>query len=244
MPEQRRRTARAPLPRARAKRAALPASARRRAIYDDEKEARRAELLAAARALFVENDGRLATVIEVAERAGVAKGTVYLYFQTKEEIYVAQYEELMTALLARMRDACARGGADVRARVVDAICGFVAEQPDLLRLGGLMNGVLEQNVSAEFVEEYKTRLGVALIATATAITEALAPLSFEDATQLFLRSYAITLGLWQQADLPRVVRSLLARRADLAFYEIDFARELRSALTLLWRAAPEDRRAT
>lgn len=217
---------------------------RKRAIYDDEKEARRGELLAAARALFVANDGRLATVIEVAERAGVAKGTVYLYFQTKEEIYVAQYEELMTALLARMRDACTRGGADVRAHVVDAICEFVAQQPDLLRLGGLMNGVLEQNVSAEFVEAYKTRLGEALIATATAITDALAPLSFDDATRLFLRSYAVTLGLWQQADLPRVVRELLVRRPDLGFYRIDFPGELRSALTLLWRAAPEDRRAT
>jgi AcrR family transcriptional regulator len=210
-------------------------TARKRAIYDDEKEARRGQLLAAARQLFLERNGRLATVTEVANRAGVAKGTVYLYFQTKEELYVTHYEELMTALLERLPAVCAQEKRDVRARIVDAICDFVEVQPDFLRLGSLMNGVLEQNLSDDFIEAYKSRLGGALIATATELSLALAPLSFADAAQLFLRSYAISVGLWQQADLPGVVRKLLKRRPDLGFYQIDFAGELRSALTLLWQ---------
>lgn len=221
----------------RAARAAPRATPRRRAIYDEEKEARRGELLAAARQLFLEHDGRLATVTEVAERAGVAKGTVYLYFQTKEELYVTHYEELMTALLARLRDVCADASRDVRAGVVDAICAFVDEQPDFLRLGSLMNGVLEQNLSDEFIEAYKSRLGEALLATAAALVQALAPLSPDEASRLFLRSYALALGLWQQADLPRVVRRLIARRPDLGFYVIDFPSELRRALTLVWQSA-------
>jgi TetR/AcrR family transcriptional regulator len=214
-----------------------PAATRKRAIYDDEKEARRGEMLAAARRLFLEHDGRLATVDEVADRAGVAKGTVYLYFKTKEELYVAQYEDLMVALLARMREVCASGrrADDVRAGIVDAICAFVEARPELLRLGSLMNAVLEQNVSDEFVEGYKSRLGAALIATADALVEALKPLSMAEATQLVLRTYAISVGLWQQADLPAVVRRLLERRPDLGFYEIEFAAELRGALELLWQ---------
>lgn len=226
-------------------RVATRATPRRRAIYDEDKEARRGDLLAAARQLFLKNDGRLATVTEVAARAGVAKGTVYLYFQTKEELYVTRYEELMTELLRRLCTVCADRQRDVRARIVDAICGFVDEQPDFLRLASLMNGVLEQNLSDEFIEAYKSRLGEALIATAHAITEALAPLSLDEATRLFLRSYALAVGLWQQADLPRIVRRLLARRPDLGFYAIDFPSELRSALTLVWqRPAPARSRAT
>lgn len=212
---------------------------RRRAIYDDEKDARRGELLAAARDLFLQRDGRLATVTEVADRAGVAKGTVYLYFRTKEELYVAQYEELMTALLARMREVSASRKSDeeIRAGTVAAICDFVAAHPELLRLGSLMNAVLEQNVGDEFIEGYKSRLGSDLIATANALVEGLS-LSLEEATQLVLRTYAMAVGLWQQADLPEVVRKLLKRRPDLGFYEIQFAAELRSALELLWRRPP------
>lgn len=211
-----------------------------RAIYDDEKEARRGELLAAARALFLERDGRLATVTEVAHRAGVAKGTVYLYFATKEELYVAHFEERMTALLARVRAECAAPGTGIRARIVGAICDFIEAHPELLRLGSLMNGVLERNASDEFVEGYKSRLGEALVATASDLATALAPLTVADAAQLLLRSYAMALGLWQQADLPLVVRRLVDRRPDLAFYRIDFAAELRGALALLWQepAAP------
>lgn len=218
-------------------RVAVRTAPRRRAIYDEDKEARRGELLAAARELFLEHDGRLATVTEVAERAGVAKGTVYLYFQTKEELYVSHYEELMTTLLARLRAACADATRDVRAGIVDAICSFVDEQPDFLRLGSLMNGVLEQNLSDEFIEGYKSRLGEALIATTAALVQALPPLQPDQASRLFLRSYALTLGLWQQADLPGVVRRLIARRPDLGFYVIDFPSELRRALDLVWRSA-------
>jgi AcrR family transcriptional regulator len=57
------------------------------------KEARPAEILAAARAVFLENGFALAKVEEIARRAGVSKGTVYLYFPTKE----ALFEEMVRA---------------------------------------------------------------------------------------------------------------------------------------------------
>ena len=150
---------------------------------------------------------------------------------------MTHYEELMTALLDRLRDVCADASRDVRAGIVDAICAYVDEQPDFLRLGSLMNGVLEQNLSDEFIEAYKSRLGEALIATTGALVQTLPPLSPDEASRLFLRSYALALGLWQQADLPRVVRRLIERRPDLGFYVIDFPSELRRALTLVWQSA-------
>ncbi len=57
------------------------------------KEARPAEILAAARAVFVENGFATAKVEEIARRAGVSKGTVYLYYPTKE----ALFEEMVRA---------------------------------------------------------------------------------------------------------------------------------------------------
>lgn len=57
------------------------------------KDARPAEILAAARAVFLVNGFALAKVEEIARRAGVSKGTVYLYFPTKE----ALFEEMVRA---------------------------------------------------------------------------------------------------------------------------------------------------
>jgi AcrR family transcriptional regulator len=48
-----------------------------------------AGILAAARKVFGRKGFASATVDEIAEAAGVAKGTVYLYFKSKREIYLA-----------------------------------------------------------------------------------------------------------------------------------------------------------
>lgn len=53
------------------------------------KEARPQELLAAALALFVEKGFAATRTEEVAQRAGVSKGTLFLYFPSKEDLFKA-----------------------------------------------------------------------------------------------------------------------------------------------------------
>ena len=57
------------------------------------KEARPGELLDAALALFVEKGFAATRVEEVAARAGVSKGTLFLYFPSKEELFKAVVRE-------------------------------------------------------------------------------------------------------------------------------------------------------
>ena len=57
------------------------------------KEARPGELLDAALDLFVEKGFSATRVEEVATRAGVSKGTLFLYFQSKEELFKAVVRE-------------------------------------------------------------------------------------------------------------------------------------------------------
>jgi len=57
------------------------------------KEARPGELLAAALELFVEKGYAATRAEEVAHRAGVSKGTLFLYFASKEELFKAVVRE-------------------------------------------------------------------------------------------------------------------------------------------------------
>ena len=61
----------------------------RPATHSRRKDARPAELLAAALDLFVEKGYAATRVDEVARRAGVSKGTLFLYFSSKEELFKA-----------------------------------------------------------------------------------------------------------------------------------------------------------
>lgn len=63
------------------------------AKHERRKDARPGELLQAALDLFVEKGFAATRVDEVAHRAGVSKGTLFLYFASKEELFKAVVRE-------------------------------------------------------------------------------------------------------------------------------------------------------
>lgn len=65
------------------------------------KEARPAEIVAAALDVFVERGFAATKLEEVARRAGVTKGTVYLYFDSKETLFKAVVRETIVPIFAR-----------------------------------------------------------------------------------------------------------------------------------------------
>lgn len=71
-----------------------------RAKRERRKEARPGELLAAALGLFVEKGYAATRVEEVAQRAGVSKGTLFLYFSSKEELFKAVVRENISGRFA------------------------------------------------------------------------------------------------------------------------------------------------
>ena len=74
---------------------AAPTSQRQR-----RKDARPLELLDAALELFVEKGFAAARAEEVAQRAGVSKGTLYLYYPSKEELFKAVIVRNLTSRIA------------------------------------------------------------------------------------------------------------------------------------------------
>ena len=65
------------------------------------KEARPGELIEAALDVFVERGYAGARLDDIAQRAGVTKGTVYLYFKDKEELFEAVVRATLGSLLTR-----------------------------------------------------------------------------------------------------------------------------------------------
>lgn len=72
------------------------------------KEARPEEITAAALELFSERGYAATRLEDVAARAGVSKGTLYLYFANKEELFKAVLREGFISPLAEMRDTVQR----------------------------------------------------------------------------------------------------------------------------------------
>ena len=65
---------------------------------------KRKRILAAAVILFGQKGFHEARIAEIAARAGVAEGTVYLYFRNKEDLLAAIFDDTMDEVLARGRE--------------------------------------------------------------------------------------------------------------------------------------------
>src|ERR1700690_2135267 len=83
------------------------------------KEERAPEILDAALACFSERGFAATRMEDIARRAGISKGTIYLYFESKEAVFKALAQRLVGSRMA-----------DIGVLVQD----FSGPTPDLLRL--------------------------------------------------------------------------------------------------------------
>jgi AcrR family transcriptional regulator len=96
----------------------------------------RAKLIAAAEQVFAELGYHEASIVKLTEAAGVAQGTFYLYFQSKQQIFDELVEDLNRRVRHAMSEASARGGNRIESERLgfQAFFRFTAEHPALYRI--------------------------------------------------------------------------------------------------------------
>ncbi|MFC3674540.1 TetR/AcrR family transcriptional regulator [Ferrovibrio xuzhouensis] len=100
------------------------------------KAVRRDGILQAARAVFARDGLDGATLRAIAAEAGMAVGTVYLYFPTKEALYAEMLAGSLADLQKALRDAVARTRPeDQLLAAALGFYGFYRDRPDDLYLG-------------------------------------------------------------------------------------------------------------
>ena len=117
----------------------MPAA--KRLSREEAKERTREKLLSAGRKVFAARGLEGTQIRDVIGEAGLAIGTFYLHFKSKEELFVAIVEESAARLRERSRAARRGTGAEdspaVEQRVENAcraFCEFVVEERDFFRV--------------------------------------------------------------------------------------------------------------
>ncbi|MFB1482344.1 TetR family transcriptional regulator [Corallococcus sp. RDP092CA] len=205
-----------------------------RARRDEDKEARRRALLAAARALFEATSFAEVKMADVAARSGLAKGTVFLYFPTKEALFLALLDDLLTAWFAKLNRRLAEGGAWTGPQLARAVAASLEGEETFTRLLALAQTVLEQNVTVAQARAFKERVLVAMDTTSALLQARLPFLTPEAAGQLIRHVHALVTGLRQMADIAPVAREVLTL-PHMAPLRVDFTAELTAAITTLLR---------
>lgn len=206
---------------------------RQRAIAEDEKLAKRQSILDAAQKLYLQNSRELPSVSRIAEASGLAKGTVYLYFRTKEEIFLALLDEQFHSLLQSIMtlfDAPQTSTGALIDTFLETYVAFVRDEPGFLRLAAMANSVIEQNLDATIALDFKSRLIDKLLEIGQQLEFRAPQLRKGEGATVLLRVYALTIGLWQMLDWPDNVKPLLDQYEKFKVLRPDFFEELPVAL--------------
>jgi TetR/AcrR family fatty acid metabolism transcriptional regulator len=113
---------------------------------------KRERILDAAVKVFAAEGFYGAKVSQIADAAGVADGTIYLYFKSKDELLISLFEDRMDRVLDTLRKALASGGSalDRLRRIMELHLELIEANPEM---GEVITVELRQ--SAKFVREYQ-----------------------------------------------------------------------------------------
>ncbi len=194
---------------------------KQRARTTGDKQQRREHILSTALQIWETHTFASFTMAEVAAESGLAKGTLYLYFETKEELLLA----LLDGLLERWFDELDTGLAEDSTWDVDRtaalLCAALDHQHALTRLLPIAASILEHNISLPIARAYKAHLLQRSTQSATLIEQRLPFLAPGDGLWLLLQVYALVVGLGQMADPAPIVRQVL-QEAQMAPLRVDF----------------------
>ncbi len=117
-----------------------------------EKVHRKDEILNAAEKVFFEKGLALATMDEIAEKAELSKGTLYLYYKSKEDLYMAIICRGHQILLKMFQEAASTGEPTIQLfqNIGQAYYAFYKRHHDYFRMFSFAeNTQLHSQVSAE-----------------------------------------------------------------------------------------------
>jgi AcrR family transcriptional regulator len=207
----------------------------RRATNLSAKEARSQQMLAATAELLEKWSYSDITMDRIAERAGVAKGTLYLYFRTKEALFLSLYEDRLGAWYAELQALANHGAGTVEpAAAAQVIASTLAARSTLIHLHGLLYSTLCHNIDLETTLAFRRRQHVKISALASALARRIETLSDSRSRRLLVLLEAVVGGLaWAAFPPPPLQRAF--DDPNLKDFQIQFEDELREILTALLR---------
>lgn len=211
-----------------------------RAHHAEQKEIRRQAILAAALERFSEHSLSEITIASIAREASLSKGSVYSYFATKEEVFLAllrgEIEDWSDTLRSMLTDYKSVQSVE---RVVADLVNTLRSQQTMLRLLSRLFIDIEENLSMDAVIDFKRWMLESTLKTGVLLERALGIAPLEDApagalgAQYMMRLSVLSVGLWPMAH-PRGSVAEVLNMPEFEALRVDFWEELSACLLAIF----------
>ena len=117
---------------------------------------RREEIIAACRKLFQSMSYKEITIKEIAEETSFTRPSIYNYFETKEEIFLALFQKEYESIVEELDLLCQGKEALSLDDLASALAQALDKRPMLLKLLSMNLYDMEENARLERLVEFKT----------------------------------------------------------------------------------------
>jgi AcrR family transcriptional regulator len=190
----------------------------KRCVFLEDKALRRSDILNAARRLAQRAGFDAFTMEGLAAEAKLAKGTLYLYFGTKEAVFFhLEQDQLFTWLAAAVAMLKGMRGADALA---NALVASIDAHPRVAEIFALISTRLENNVPDDDVLSFKLRLLGSIEELGQSLCTGLG-LPLSHAPDLCIGLHALLIGCYATAIVPGPMKRLVSQDARLTVFTPD-----------------------
>jgi AcrR family transcriptional regulator len=204
-----------------------------RALAVEDKEERKQELLDAVEKLYLKHPDRMPNVSEVADQAGLAKGTVYLYFPTKEDMLLELHQRHVTHYFTELMRVLSGPGPLTFNDVFVVTRNHLIRTPGYLPLSSHCFAMMERETPFESAVAFKVGVAHTLSIAGAALERHFPTLGEGGGVRVLLHSYGLIVGLWQLLH-PNERFEKALQRPELAILKRDYEHEIETALRALW----------
>lgn len=200
-------------------------SMEKRAVSDEQKEERRREILHIARKEFLNADFHNIKMADIARAAGIAKGTIFFYFKTKEELFltlarqeIESWHDHFDNLLRNQIDNKKNFSLNEFEILVRDSFG---KDGVLISLFAILDDTLENNIDIETAYKFKSFLLMRIFTTGNLIEQVIPFIKKGDGGKMLYYTFMLIVGIHTVTNPSPVVKNVL-KKPGMEILNINF----------------------
>ena len=172
-------------------------------------EKRREEIIHACEELYQTRSFREITLKEIGRITKFSRPTIYNYFHSKEEIFLALFKreyDRWNEALQNIRNSCA---ALSRAELADRIARSLQDRRQLLRLLCMNSYDMEENSRLELLRQFKESYGASMESIRSLLTKFCPEMSAQEKQDFIYTLYPFMFGIFPYAEVTEKQRTAM-----------------------------------
>ena len=189
--------------------------------------ARKEEIVTACAELYKTMSFKDITIKEIGSATSFTRTSIYNYFQTKEEIFLALLQREYELWIGRLKQIQAEHERMTKAEFADALAHSLEERANLLKIMSMNHYDMEENSRIERLIEFKVVYGQSLAEVRNCLDKFFTEMTVQDKQDFIFSFFPFMIGIYPYTVVTEKQREAMSQAnvnyVYMSIYEITYA---------------------